>query len=105
MTRTEELLTLAAAATPGAWWSGKCEPTADGHALAWIGVHFVDCHGGQKNYKEQVDDAAFIAAANPETIKQLVELVRLQHSELVEWCSDIGMDSPAIEAFNKWEGE
>jgi len=70
----DQLIKLADAATPGPWWAGKCEP-ADGHALAWIGNHFVDCEGGQRNYKEQVDDAAFIAAANPTTVKRMAELL------------------------------
>ena len=105
MTRTEELLALAEKATPGPWWKGKCEPTADGHALAWIGIHFVDCEGGQSNYKEQADDAAFIAAANPETIKQLVELCRLQN-EALKRVKNVKFHQieEAIAAFNKFEG-
>ena len=54
-------------------------------------------------------DGKFIAAANPETIKQmclreqkLVELVRLQHDALEEFRSMSACDE-AIEAFNTWE--
>ena len=73
MTRTEELLKLAEAAT---------SPYAD-------------------DWELKAALLKFDRAANPETIKQLVELVRLQHA---------AMNSPsgrkyneAIEAFNKWE--
>ena len=82
MTKTQQLIALCEAATPGPWWSGKCEPTADGHALAWIGIHFVDCEGGQKNYKEQADDAAFIAACNPAEIKRMVEVMLVMREAL-----------------------
>ena len=84
MTRTEELLALAEAAT---------SPYADDWEL-----------------KQAL--LKFDRAANPETIKQLVELVRLQNSAL-EFASDfiptsycnIGdcMVCETIEAFNKWE--
>ena len=52
-------------------------------------------------------DAAFIAAANPETIKQLVELVRLQHAALMmlDYGTRFDKATEAIEAFNKWEGK
>jgi hypothetical protein len=115
MTRTEELLALAEAATPGPWdtnpadaFSSELEVTANNH---YISI----CDAAPY-------DALFIAAANPETIKQLVELVRLQNSALKEYTgvcrsyndpSDFGprvIDEgfhamEAIEAFNKWEGK
>jgi hypothetical protein len=99
MTRTEELLALAEAATSGPWdtnpadaFSSELEVTASNH---YVSV----CNAAPY-------DALFIAAANPETIKQLVELVRLQHEALER----VGRDQrpitePAIEAFNKWEEE
>lgn len=105
MTKTEELLKLAEAATPGPWWHGE-QHHPDGHALAWIGKSFVDCDGGTKNYREQKDDAAFIAAANPATIKALVELVRLQHGalELEKRTYHIkGLNSPTLEAIAAFE--
>ena len=108
MTRTEELLARAEAATSGPWdtnpadaFSSELEVTANNH---YIGI----CDAAPY-------DALFIAAANPETIKQLVELVRLQHCRLIgakvfvnskehikqpegrDWYDE------AIEAFNKWE--
>ena len=53
-----------------------------------------------------IADGNFIAAANPETIKQLVELVRLQHEALKHWgeftYEAAFSTSEAIEAFNKW---
>jgi hypothetical protein len=72
MTRTEELLALAGAAT---------SPYADDWEL-----------------KQAL--LKFDRAANPETIKQLVELVRLQNSVIKD------IEDPlweAREAFNKWE--
>lgn len=71
MTRTEELLALAEAATS----------------------------------KSMISVIQFRVAANPETIKQLVELVRLQHETLLELEPYIPANVSAIEAFNKWEGE
>jgi hypothetical protein len=73
MTRTEELLALAEAAT---------SPYADDWEL-----------------KQAL--LKFDRAANPTTIKQLVELVRLQHEALDHEWKDERL--AAIEAFNKWE--
>ena len=75
MTRTEELLALAEAA-----------------------LEAPEAHFYQKHWQ------AYIKAANPETIRQLVELVRLQNSAL----KTAVLTDPvyeALEAFNKWEGE
>jgi hypothetical protein len=87
MTRTEELLALAEAAT---------SPYADDWEL-----------------KQAL--LKFDRAANPTTIKQLVELVRLQH-EALDTCDVGDVKYPddtqfyddhkvekAIEAFNKWD--
>ena len=54
-------------------------------------------------------DRDFIAAANPETIRQLVELVRLQHFLILGYAGyntreEIRRQS-VIEAFNKWVGK
>lgn len=84
MSKLKTILAQCEAATPGPWWTGKCEPTADGHALAWIGLHFVDCVGGQKNHKEQKDDAQHIANMNPEFAAQLLRLCIQQHEALKE---------------------
>jgi hypothetical protein len=75
MTRTEELLALAEAAT---------SPYADDWEL-----------------KQAL--LKFDRAANPTAIKQLVELVRLQHEALDHEWKDERL--AAIEAFNKWEEE
>jgi hypothetical protein len=99
MTRTEELLALAEAATSGPWdtnpadaFSSELEVTANNH---YISV----CDAAPY-------DALFIAAANPETIKQLVELVRLQHYALTyEGAAEFQIYGEAIAAFNKWEGK
>ena len=102
MTRTEELLALAEVATPGPWdtnpadvLSSELEVTATNH---YISI----CDAAPY-------DALLIAAANPETIRQLVELVRLQHEALKHWgeftYEAAFSTSEAIEAFNKWEGK
>jgi hypothetical protein len=102
-----ELKKLAEAATPGPWdtnpadaFSNELEVTANNH---YISI----CDAAPY-------DALFIAAANPETIKQLVELVRLQHKAL-EFAADFITPSDcrtgdcevckALKAFNKWEAK
>ena len=99
MTRTEELLALAEVATPGPWdtnpadvLSSELEVTATNH---YISI----CDAAPY-------DALLIAAANPETIKQLVELVRLQHAALTyEGAAEFKVCDEAIEAFNKWDAK
>ena len=115
MTRTEELLALAAAATPGPWESGEFSTE---HWEKTNHKHFVMSNLRRVAAIEGLgyqSDAAFIAAANPEIIKQLIELVRLQHEALIT-CDVDDVKYPddtqfydnhkvekAIEAFNKWE--
>lgn len=78
MTRTEKLLALAEAAT---------SPYADDWEL-----------------KQAL--LKFDIAANPETIKQLVELVRMQHEalKLLDYGTRFEAATEAIAAFNKFEG-
>lgn len=96
MSRTEELLALAEKATPGPW-------RADGEH------GYIDCVC-TKTFciasDIEKEDAAFIAAANPETIKQLVELCRLQHGALMllDYGTRFDEATGAIAAFNKFEG-
>lgn len=107
MSCTEELLKLAEAATPGPW-------RADGEH------GYIDCVC-TKTFciasDIEKEDAAFIAAANPETIKQLVELCRLMKTPLLylhklrseEDATYTGSAleadvKKAIAAFNKFEG-
>jgi hypothetical protein len=97
MTRTEELLALAEAAMV----------LDHNEQEGWYEADFIKECGAY--YPK---NARFIAAANPETIRQLVELVRLQNAAL-EFAADfiptsycnIGdcMVCETIEAFNKWE--
>lgn len=99
MTRTEELLALAEAAieengnNDGQWYIPE--------SLDVVSQGFID--GA---------DATFIAACDPETIKHLVELVRLQHAALIELspcmheeCCQLQNQTQdqAIAAFNKFE--
>ena len=73
------LLALADKATPGEWITGHMrEP--DGHALAWIGNHWVDPVTKVKGneYKEAADDAAFIASA------PLLAAELRKHAEMVD---------------------
>ena len=115
MTRTEELLKLAASATSGPWDTNPADALSNELEVT-----------ANNNYVSVCDaapyDALFIAATNPETIKQLVELVRLQNSA-VKWAQEelrmhqedindeLGYSEngcptfEAIEAFNKWEGK
>ena len=95
MTRTEELLALAKEATPGPW-------RADGEH------GYIDCVC-TKTFciasDIEKEDAAFIAAANPETIKQLVELCRLQHEALMllDYGTRFDEATGAIAAFNHFD--
>ena len=80
MTRTEELLKLAEAAT---------SPYAD-------------------DWELKAALLKFDRAANPEIIRQLLELVRLQHEALKLHAEQYphmqkGYTVDALEAFNKWE--
>ena len=80
MTRTEELLALAAAAT---------SPYADDWEL-----------------KQAL--LKFDREANPETIKQLVELVKLQGEAVRQYATMMPLwktGVEALEAFNKWESQ
>lgn len=88
MTRTEELMALAEDCKRG--W----------HTAEDLSNIFEVC------------EADLIAAANPETIKQLVELCRLQH-EALKWAAEVDSAydgepadelTEAIAAFNRFEG-
>lgn len=131
MSKTAQLLALAEVATPGPWiakdvsgagleihmkhprYPDKTWP-AFGTGAAYIKRGLVAYETWVQFPTEELNvaqarNAAFIAAANPETIKQmclreqkLVELVRLQHDALEEFRSMSACDE-AIEAFNTWE--
>ncbi len=109
MTKTAQLLALAEAATPGPWWREDEEDSS---------YSMVEAKGQTIVKLHAEDNCNFIAATNPETTKQLVELVRLQHEALrscgeggsrlshhhAQWFNAEEVDE-AIEAFNKWEGK
>ena len=104
MTRTEELLALAEKATPGPWvWPnvGSGDFVIAGEDRLAIG------------FLDSPRTAKYVAACNPETSKQLVELCRLQHVALIELspcpykeCQQVQKETQdhAIAAFNKFEG-
>lgn len=96
MSRTEELLALAEKATPGPW------VVEEGSLVNR------ECDDDDKWCIAEIyhnDNIGFIAAANPETIKQLVELCRLQHEALKMYAERGYCDPyPSIAAFNKFEG-
>ena len=122
MTRTEELLALADKATPGPWeWINPMDDSPwDGSGYA--SLRTVKHYGEDKTEirdglrytsfslpkflveAEEItstDDATFISACNPETIKQLVELVRLQHDSLL--CpGEAVLNDDAIAAFHRF---
>ena len=111
MTKTEELLKLTEAATPGPW-----RFTANGviGSDAMPDEQFIVLW--DDDARNRFNDFPLIAAANPATIRQLVALVRLQHEALIEAKSV--MDSEfgkvpdsiqdqalaAFDAFEKGEG-
>ena len=101
MTRTEELLKLAKAATKVPHYNYR-----------WGVDRFGEKGAGVKSFNADICSfvptaiAEHVAAANPETIKQLVELVRLQHYALTyEGAAEFQIYGEAIAAFNKWEGK
>ena len=95
MTHTEELLALAEAANA---FCNKC-----GYIGKDVPLHKRPSIGDECGYQ-----AARMMWIRPETIKQLVELVRLQHEALLVHIAltrpiDTDTSRKAIEAFNKWE--
>lgn len=93
MTTHAELLALAEAATPGPW---KHETAAEAiHTYNQVtcglepgATYFTaQCHTGDEPEAEREDFAngAFIAAANPTTVKALVEMVRELERELAKY--------------------
>ena len=106
MTRTEELLALAEAATKVQHYNYR-----------WGVDRFGEKGAGVKSFHADICSfvptaiAEYVAAANPETIRQLVELVRLQHQALrilntptrQEREQAVKVHADALEAFNKWE--
>lgn len=95
MTRTAQLLALAEAATT---YCNKCGYIGKDEPL----------HKRPKTSDECCYQAARMMWVRPDDIKQLVELVRLQHEALlvhIALTRPINTSRKAIEAFNKWEGE
>lgn len=96
MTRTEELLALAEAATPGPWWIdshrhcmvGKNHQTVFIAHTKAMGPSVRHADTGNLSSWRNDNDPTFIATANPETIKQLVELAVLQN-EALKWVEEI----------------
>ena len=70
-----ELEQLAKAATPGPWESEQIE---DVHAIAWIGkIGIFPIDGTQhREWPDTIHDAAYIAAANPPAILELIAAYR-----------------------------
>ena len=106
MTKTEELLKLTEAATPGPW-----RFTANGviGSDAMPDEQFIVLW--DDDARNRFNDFPLIAAANPATIKQLVELVRLQHEALkassmkqARWTDEQIEALDAFDRFEKGEG-
>ena len=122
MTRTEELLALAEKATPGPWHHVQAFQTVGklrtihgavpAQRLDFVSTEKEPVHKRviipmeTRESHTTSNDMAFIAAANPETIKQLVELCRLQHEALMllDYGTRFDEATGAIAAFNKFEG-
>lgn len=110
MSRTEELLALAEAATPGPWIEGGRgldNLDENGLPIEYDAVYPADDEQENDCIARDVihDDCKFIAAANPETIKQLVELCRLQHEALkmLDYGTRFDEATEAISAYNRFE--
>lgn len=113
MTRTEELLALAEKATSGPWkWVGDTleSESLDADYATVLAVEqlpryaYPELQSGELVIENDAD-RDFIAACDPETIKQLVELCRLQHGALKMYAERGYCDPyPSIAAFNKFEG-
>jgi hypothetical protein len=82
----DELEKLADAATPGQWvarldgWTVRAFPDDDIHGIN-VAHTFRQLSGGdlkatEPDIEQQMSNQVFIAAANPQTIKQLIGLVR-----------------------------
>jgi hypothetical protein len=106
----DELEALANTATPGPWY--HCQPFQVAGKIktihGMVPAHRIDFVSTNKEpVHEKVilgmestssNDMAFIAAVNPQTIKQLIELCRMQH-EMIE-NAKMGLGDP-IAALNK----
>lgn len=88
--RWSELERLALAATPGPWFRGHNENgAAQGEMSVWPdermhGAQIAKCghHAPWEGWFEQpAKDAAFIAAANPVTVLELIQTARQAQSE------------------------
>jgi hypothetical protein len=97
----DKLEALANAATPGPWYHCDfTEVTQDGSdafeiSCTWpdfIGVAAITS-GEYKGTREQKNnDCRFIAVANPQTIKALIALCRMQHEVLIEYQNRESLD-------------
>ena len=99
MTTLDELEKLADAATQGPWRKTghgvviadrRTGNTDDDYIVMWDDT---------PDYVET--DATFIAAANPQTIKQLIALVRLQHEALMSCSMGCSYDETEVVAATK----
>ena len=102
MTRTEELLALAEAATSGPWGTNPADAFSSELEVTANNRYISVCEAAPY-------DALFIAVANPETVRQLVELVRQMANALEDpFTMNVAGEilrtnrELAIEAFNKW---
>jgi hypothetical protein len=102
MTDINKLEALAKAATSGPWYTVETPHRACGR----VQLYWIDSEAG--NLAENIceEEAAFIAAANPATILELIALVRLQHGALCAANTNTYFKHAvdALAAFDKWEG-
>lgn len=77
MAEYEELRRVLAAATPGPWraWACAVGPTDGGRFFATTNIYGLGAHGG----RQEMDDARYIAAANPQAVLTLLD--RLEEAE------------------------
>lgn len=93
-----ELEQLAKAATPGPWAIGD-----DSNDAVWCVMSGRDCVATCSTETGlHIADATFIAAANPETILRLIELLRDMAGALIDASNDYPKEK-AIKALAKYE--
>jgi len=114
VSKLDELEKLANSATPGPWGFGSfgrilVVPYHEGHP----DKHSPICDLGEQHFPsdgQEYKDAAFIAAANPQTVKQMIALIRqckealgeIQFSNDSLWQGDRAFVAlTAIEQFEK----
>ena len=116
MSRLDEIMRLAEEATHQHWRLGRMNHIRDyGSVRESVGPTdvvvdtdigpYVLVAGNNNFYEDAKRNCAFIATMNPQTVKQMVELIRMQHECLIDerYVSRYSHIEEAIAAFEKFE--